>query len=198
MASISNPTINSETTAQTGAVAAAAARVGEQTGGIPNTDLVRALGLGVIAILLVGVPVGFLVYGSERELAASQPYFVVGLGAAIFAAIISVWLSGRITAKRTASAGGDAALTARLEGLRLQGLMAAGFGAKLLVLVIGVFALRAFPLRVGEVATDVKFVDLVSFAVSLAGASLVMQLITATSMANSLRRRSSLSRAGPV
>ena len=198
MASISNPTINRETTAQTGAVAAAAAVVGEQTGGIPNIDLVRALGLGVIAILLVGVPVGFLVYGSECELAASQPYFVVGLGAAIFAAIISVWLSGRITPKRTASAGGDAALTARLEGLRMQGLMAAGFGAKLLVLVIGVFALRAFPLRVGEVATDVKFVDLVSFAVSLAGASLVMQLITATSMANSLRRRSSSNRAGPV
>ncbi|MGK0201791.1 MAG: hypothetical protein ACI9S9_000853 [Planctomycetota bacterium] len=172
--------------------------VGEQTGGITNAALVRALTLGVIAILVIGVPVGLLVFGADCELAASQPYFVTGLGAAIFAAIISVWLNGRITKKRTAAAGGDAALTARLEGLRLQGLMAAAFGAKLLVLTIGVFALRAFPLRPGEVATDVKFVDLTSFAVSFAGASLVMQLITATSISNSLRRRSSSSRAGPV
>jgi hypothetical protein len=80
-------------------------------------------------------------------------------------------------------------LDARLEGLRLQGLMAAAFGAKLLVLTVGVFALRAFPLRVNEVAADVKFVDLTSFAVSFAGASLIMQLITATSIASSLRRR---------
>ena len=189
MPATSNSTSPAGSTGQAGAVAASAALVAEQTGGISNSALVRALGLGLIALLVIGVPVALLVFGADCELASSQPYFLVGLGAALFAAVFSVWLNGRITAKRTAAAGGDAALTARLEGMRLQGLMAAAFGAKLLVLVIGVFALRAFPLRVGEVASDVKFVDLTSFAVSFAGASLVMQLITATSIANSLRRR---------
>lgn len=189
MPSTSNPTIAVESSCGASALASSAALVGEQTGGITNGALVRALALGVLAIVVVGVPVGMLVYGTGTELAASQPYFAVGLGAAVFAAIISVWLNGCITRKRTAAAGGDAALDARLEGLRLQGLMAAAFGAKLLVLTVGVFALRAFPLRVNEVAADVKFVDLTSFAVSFAGASLIMQLITATSIASSLRRR---------
>jgi len=151
--------------------------------------LVRALGFGLAALAVLGLPTWLIAFRAEQQLAASQPYFIVGLGAAVFAAIISVWLSGMITARRTAAAGGDAALTARLEGLRLQGLMAAGFGAKLIVLTIGVFALRAFPLRLNEVAADVKFVDLLSFAVTFAGASLVMQLITAASIARSLRRR---------
>ena len=114
------------------------------------------------------------------------------MAAAISTAIISVWLSNRISANRSAAAGGDAALNARLEALRLQGLMAAGFGAKLIMLVIGVFTLRAFPLRLGEVASDVKFVDLVSFAVTFAGAALVMQMISAVSIANTLRRRAEI------
>lgn len=176
---------------QAGAVAASTSGAAgvAHTGGMPTGALVRALGLGVLALAVIAVPTWLLVFRGEADLAASQPYFVVGLGAAVFAAIISVWLNGLITARRTAAAGGDAALTARLEGLRLQGLMAAAFGAKLVVLTVGVFALRAFPLRLDEVAADVKFVDLVSFAVTFAGASLVMQLITAASIASSLRRR---------
>ena len=68
-------------------------------------------------------------------------------------------------------------------------MVAAGFGAKLVVLVAGVFLLRATPLRLNEVAADVKFADLASFAVTFAGAALVMQLITAASIARSLRRK---------
>lgn len=155
--------------------------------------LIRALGSSLAVLLVLGLPTWFLLFRDGGEFANSAPYFTVGLGAAVFAALISVWLSGRITARRTAAAGGDAAMTARLEGLRLQGLMAAGFGAKLVVLTIGVFALRAFPLRINEVAADVKFVDLLSFAVTFAGASLVMQLITAASLARSLQRRTTAS-----
>ena len=157
--------------------------------GIPFSAMVRALGVGVLALIATGWPVSYLVFGAGSDLSASLPYFITGIAAAIATAIISVWLSGRISANRTAAAGGDAALNARLEGLRLQGLMAAGFGAKLIMLVIGVFALRSFPLRLGELASDVKFVDLVSFAVTFAGAALVMQMITAVSIANTLRRR---------
>ena len=156
---------------------------------MPPGALIRALSVGVGVLTVLAVPVWLLCFQGEARLTASQPYFVVGLGAAVFAAMISVWLNGRITARRTAAAGGDAALTARLEGLRLQGLMAAGFGAKLVVLVAGVFLLRATPLRRNDVAADVKFADLASFAVTFAGASLVMQLITAASIARSLRRK---------
>ena len=168
---------------------AGAGASGAETSGMPAGALVRALGLGVVALAVLAVPAWLLCFRSGADWALSQPYFVVGLGAAVFAAIISVWLNGRIAAHRTAKAGGDAALTARLEGLRLQGLLAAGFGAKLVVVTVGVVAGRAFPLRLNEVASDVKFVDIVSFAVTFAAASLVMQLITATSIARSLRRR---------
>jgi len=151
--------------------------------------LAGALLQGVAVLSVLAVVAWLLAFGSGSKHAASQPYFVVGLGAAVFAAMVSVWLSGRIAASRTAKAGGDAALTARLEGLRLQGLMAAGFGAKLVVMTAGVFLLRAIPIRAHDVAADVKFVDIVSFAVTFAAASLVLQLITATAIARSLRRR---------
>ncbi len=159
------------------------------SGGLTSGALARALGSGLLVLAVPAVLTWLLVFRGEAKLSGSQPYFMVGLGAAVFAAIISVWLNGLLTARRTAAVGGDAALTAQLEGLRLQGLMAAAFGAKLVVLTIGVFALRAFPLRIDEVAADVKFVDLTSFAVTFAGASLVLQVTTAASIARSLRRR---------
>lgn len=161
--------------------------------------LAAALGRGLAAIAAFGaLGVGFWWWrlrraaaGSTSELDAAWPYFGVGLAAAAFAAMLAVWLHGRIANGRALP---GAPLDGRIEGMRLQALLAAAFGAKLAVLAAGVFVLLQVPLRAAAGGDDagaatVKFTDIATFGVSFAGASLVCQLATAAALANSLRRR---------
>lgn len=158
--------------------------------------LAGALGRGLLAIAGFGALGGLFFWWRQRgapdggELGGAWPYFVVGLGAAGFAAMFAVWLHGRIANGTPSGARPDA----RLEGVRLQALLAAAFGVKLAVLAVGVFVLLQVPLRAvsdgdGGAAATVKFTDIATFAVSFAGASLVCQLATAAALARSLRRR---------
>ena len=151
----------------------------------PAQALVRALALGVAAIAVPGAVVGALVFTGDGALAAAAPYYAVGLGAAVFAAMFTVWLHGRLASAGSGGTGADMRLAARVQALRFQGLLAAAFGVKLVVLVAGVFVLRAVPLREG----GVKFTDTATFAVTFVAASLVLQLATAASISKSLRDR---------
>lgn len=141
----------------------------------------------LILLSVVGAGLGALLFGGGNLLAATDlPYYVVGLGAAAFAALFTVWVHGRFAAtpSPTPSPNGNPSNTAHLITARLQSLLAAAFGVKLIVLVLAVLALKQFPLG----AETAKFSELTTFAVTFAGGALLCQLATAFALARTLRR----------
>lgn len=147
--------------------------------------LLRALAQSLVLVAVVGAALGALLFGGDNLLAASDlPYYGAGLGAAAFAAILAVWIHGRFAATPAPSSSADPAHTAHLITSRLQSLLAAAFGVKLVVLVLAVVVLKQFPL--GE--ETAKFSELTTFAVTFAGAALLAQLATAFALARTLRR----------
>jgi hypothetical protein len=107
------------------------------------------------------------------------PYYVaLGTAAALLAGMAAVWLHGRLL-DRNASL--PFASDGRLMASRVRSLLAAAFGVKLVVLVLGVVALHQ---------SGVKFAELAAFCITFAAASLVCQLATAFSLSRAIGRRS--------
>lgn len=137
----------------------------------------------MVGVAVIGTLLGLLLFaGSELLPSTTLPFYIVGIGAAIFAAMLTVWLHGRFAAAKP-RAGSDLAQTSYLMTARLQTLLAAAFVVKLVVLIIGVLALKQFPLA----EEPAKFSELATFAVTFAGAALLCQLGTAFALARTLR-----------
>lgn len=131
----------------------------------------RALGFGGAVVFAVFG----LAWWSGLVPTASAPFGALGAMAALGAAMVAVWLHGRFLSGRGAERfAGDG----RLLAAHLQGLLAAAFAVKLLVLIAVVFALRQ---------QGVKFDDIATFAVTFAAASLLCQVTTAACLARSIR-----------
>ena len=171
-------------------VSATAARVSSVAGVVAvatddgtRAGLLRALLVAVTLVTVVGLGLGLLLFGGDALLPKDAlPFYIAGLTAAGFAAMLTVWLHGRFAA--TPAPTGDPARTGHLITARLQSLLAAAFGVKLVVLVLGVLIIKQFPL--GE--EPAKFSQLATFAVTFAGAALLCQLGTAFALARTLRR----------
>lgn len=142
----------------------------------------RALAFSAAVAGLVLAAVGGVAFGATDWLpGTSLPYFVTGYAAAVFAAMIGVWLHGRfLDGRRVAALGAAFASDPRLQASRLQSLLAAAFGGKLFVLIVGVFGLRQ---------AGAKFADITTFAVTFAGASLLCQLATAGFLSRAVQLR---------
>lgn len=174
------------TTMPTGAVSssAGAASSAGRGGVVTRAALLRALGLALALVGLLGAGVGALLFsGSDPLPASTLPYFVAGLGAAGFAAMFTIVVHGRFAAAKV-PAGTDPARVAVLVTGKLQTLLAMAFGVQLFVLVVGVLFLKRFPLVEG----GTKFSETATFAVTFAAATLLCQLATAGVLARSLRR----------
>ncbi len=108
-------------------------------------------------------------------------FYALGIVASLFAAMLALWLHGRFLDPRTVA---PFARDGRLVAGRLQSLLAAAFGAKLAVLILGMVTLRQ---------CGVKFEGVAVFCITFAAVSLVSQLATAgylsRVMHNQLRRR---------
>lgn len=150
-----------------------------------RATLLQALMVAVAVVVVAATLAGLLVFGGDAFAPASAlPYFVAGVLGAVVAMTGTVWLHGRFAA--TPVPGGDPGRAAYVATSRLQSLLAAAFGVKLAVVVLGVLALKQFPLT----SEPTKFIDIATFAVTFAGASLLCQLGTALVLARTLRRRS--------
>jgi len=146
----------------------------------------RALMAGAVAAsVLLGGFAGMVV-SDTLGLAALLPqdslrYVVGGVGAAILALAIALRFHGRLLRRAGSAAVADPKLAARLEGGRLQALLAAAFVLKLLALIVGVLVLRA---------NGVKFSDVAAFAIAFAAASLICQVVAAGSLVRQYGRGS--------
>ena len=170
----------SPTRTSTPAPASAARPGGAPAVRFDRTALLRALGVGIAVAIALAAAVGAALSAAGALPAEALAYYVVGVGAALFAAMLTVWLHGRFAT--TTAAGG------RSPASRLQSLLAAAFAVKLGVLVLGFVLLRQFPLA--EAADGgAKFAWLATFAVTFAGSALACQLATAGALARALRRR---------
>ena len=149
---------------------------------LSRVELLRALTFGLLAIVVAGA-VGWAVlfWGGAGASDIRPAFYMLGLGGAAFAGIMTVWLHGRLASLQS---GQGAAVTGRLVAARMQALLASGFAVKLGVLVVGFFGLRR--ITIGGVPT--KFTDVATFAVTFAAAALLCQLTTAALMARSMRR----------
>ena len=155
------------------------------SGLITRALLLRALMTAVALVLVLGSVVGVVLFaGSELAPQDALPHYVIGLCMAGVAAMLTVWLHGRFAAVSPPGADRDPALAGALAKSRLQSLLAAAFGVKLAVLVLGVLVLKQFPL--GEGPT--KFAQIATFALTFAGGALLCQLATAGVLATTLRR----------
>jgi len=105
-------------------------------------------------------------------------HVALGATAALVACAGAVWLHGRFLDPRASA---PFARDGRLMAGRVQSLLAAAFGVKLAVLVLGVLALRQGGAKFAEVAT---------FCVTFAAAALVCQLATAFWLSRAISRRS--------
>ncbi|MFN3240229.1 MAG: hypothetical protein ACE37K_01825 [Planctomycetota bacterium] len=142
--------------------------------------LLRALGTMIVVLAIVGTGVGLLLFGGDELLEASAlRYYVVGLVLAAAAMMLTIWVHGRFAATQMPGA------TSHAVSARLTGLLAAGMGVKMALLVLGFLALKQFPLS--EEAT--KFSDITTFAVTFVGAALLCQTGTALILARALGRR---------
>ena len=93
---------------RTPAMAATTAVAGASSaaGGVSRAALLRALGLAIAALAVIGGGMGALLFaGSSPQSNELLPHYVVGLGAAAFAAMFTVWVHGRFAS--TAPPGGD-------------------------------------------------------------------------------------------
>jgi hypothetical protein len=135
--------------------------------------LCRALAVGAG----VAIAVASVVWATGWVPAESVSYYWLGLGASLLAAMLALWLHSKfLDPRKAAPFAADAGLLAG----RLQGLLAAAFGAKLAILVLGVFALRQ---------SGVKFDSLATFCVTFAGASVICQVATAGYLSRILQYR---------
>lgn len=143
-----------------------------------GSALLRAFGVATVVVLAIaGVTAVVLFLGLEALPTTALPYYGGGVGAALFAGMVALFLHGRfLDPKASAPFANDG----RLMAQRLQSLLAAAFGAKLAVVLVGVFALRTL---------GVKFADFATFGVTFAGAALLCQLATALSLARTLQHR---------
>ena len=152
-------------------------RTGLAPAGELGHQLTRALGVALLVVGVAAAVVGGLVFGLGWLPGSALPYYMLGIGAALFAGMLALWLHGRLLDPRAAMPyAGDG----RLMAGRMQSLLAAAFGVKLVVLTIGVFALRQ---------SGAKFADTTTFAVTFAGGALLCQLATAAFLARTLRHR---------
>lgn len=171
------------TTTQTNQPLHAQGAVSSSTGTITihRGLLMRALLQMLVVLAVVGTGIGFLLFGGDQLLEVSAlRYYVVGLVGAAVAMMLTIWVHGRFAATQMPGA------TSHAVSARLTGLLAAGMGVKMALLVIGFLALKQFPLS--EEAT--KFSDITTFAVSFVGAALLCQIGTALILARALGRRS--------
>jgi len=135
----------------------------------------KAIGLG--ASFVIG---GGLLVWLGGLLPEGAPYYVaLGGAAALLAGVGAVWLHGRFLDK---AASAPFARDGRLMANRVRSLLAAAFGVKIVVLVIGALGLRQ---------SGVKFAELAAFCVTFAAASLVCQLATAFYLARAMNQRRS-------
>lgn len=142
--------------------------------------LLRALAQTGAALAAAGLGLGLLLFGGENLMEPSaQPYYGAGLGAAALAMLLTVWLHGRFASTQMPGATGPAV------SARLTGLLAAGMGVKMALLVLGFLALKQFPLG----AEPAKFSEIATFAVTFVGAALLCQIGTALTLARALGRR---------
>lgn len=142
--------------------------------GAPSAvDLLPALLRG--AVVVGTLAAGVWVTGALSP--ATQPFMVLGAGAALGATGLAVALHSRVLDRRfAASMGHDPKLIAG----RLQGLLAVGMLLKLLTVTVGVLWLRS---------AGVKFDAVATFAVTFAAAALVCQVVAAGSLVRSTARR---------
>lgn len=111
----------------------------------------------------------------------NRSYLLLGLGAAIAAALLVALTQRGVV---STGAGDDARLTAA----RLQSWLGLAFGAKLLVLLLGVGGLWL---------TGLKFEGLATFALTFVGAALICQLAAAGYLARALNRAARVTKNQP-
>jgi len=139
---------------------------------VDGAVLGKAIGRGAAFVVAIATAVW-----ATGVLPEGTPYYVaLGTAAALLAGMAAVWLHGRLLDK---NASVPFASDGRLMASRVRSLLAAAFGVKLAVLVIGVVALRQ---------SGVKFAELAAFCVTFAAASLVCQLATAFSLSRAIGR----------
>lgn len=141
----------------------------------------RALGFGSLLVLAFAA----LAWGSGLVNGDVTGSYLFGIGSALAAAMVAVWLHGRFLDPKTTA---PFARDGRLVASRLQSLLAAAFGVKLAMLVLGLVALRQ---------SGVKFPGIATFGISFAGASLVCQVATAWYLSRAIHRRRPVARPVP-
>lgn len=147
--------------------------------GLPSLRNAMAFGTGVVTA-------AFGIAWATRLLPpATTGYVAMGAGAALVAAVLGLYLHGRFLDARAAA---PFARDGHLMAGRLQGLLAAAFGTKLAVLVLGMLYLHQFY----QGPSDLKFAATASFCIAFAAASLLCQLATAGYLARALGRRNNL------
>jgi hypothetical protein len=147
--------------------------------------LVGALWRGAMIVVGTAAVVGGLLFGPLAALPGEAVvYYAGGTGLALFAGMLALVLHGRFLDPRaTAPFAGDA----RLLAGRLQGLLAAAFAAKLVVLVVAFLVLRQL---------GAKFADTATFCITFAGGALMYQVVTAVLLARAVQPRPGASPGG--
>jgi hypothetical protein len=156
------------------------APVAPQPAALPPLDLPSALLAALVRAYAALAIAGGAVFAVRYVGAAAAPgagFYLAGVGTAALACLLALVLHGRFLDPR---AQGPFARDAQLLAARLQGLLAAAFGAKLGVLVVAFFVLRQL---------GTKFADLATFCVTFAGGALLCQIVTAAVLARSLQAR---------
>ncbi len=146
-------------------------------GGLSSALLLSAFARAAMLVVLLGT----MAWGLGFVAADRVGMLALGLGAALFASGAAVLLKGGFLGDRAmATMHGDG----RLLAARLQSILAAGLGLKLVTVTLGVLWLRS---------QQMKFELVTTFAVAFAAAALVCQVTVAGILWRALSRR-----AGPV
>src|SRR5690606_39121939 len=135
-----------------------------------------ALGRALAAtVLAVGAGFGGAWLAGAVD-AERLPFVALGAVLAVATAAGALFAHRRVFDRRATAALGD---DARMQAMRLQSLLGAGFAAKLAVLALVVLLMRAGGL---------KFPQMAAFAVAFAGASLLAQLTLTGCLVRGLAR----------
>jgi hypothetical protein len=145
--------------------------------GLSSALLLSAYARAAMLVVLLGT----MAWGLGFVAADRLGMLALGVGAALFASGAAVLLKGGFLGDRAmATMHGDG----RLLAARLQSILAAGLGLKLVTVTLGVLLLRS---------QQMKFELVTTFAVAFAAAALVCQVTVAGILWRALSRRS-----GPV
>jgi hypothetical protein len=144
-------------------------------------SLLRAFARAAGLVLGLGAIVGAALFGLAALPVAVLPFYGAGVAVALVAGLATLLLHGRFLDPKAIA---PFARDGRLLSQRLQSLLAAAFGAKLAILVLAFFLMRAL---------GMKFADTTTFAITFAAAALLCQLATALSLARALQPRTSSS-----